>query len=371
MRIYRFIQLLILIFAINCQNLSTQKENKIHQKSKIPLPYYPKNSSENDDSNENDNGESNNSNPTKDVASGVTFSTVAEKYYGLSKASSNSKSFLQYPEPNNGWEDDELCQNSAEQSPINIPYETDLNIIKDESNVEFLSIDYNYLTSGVIQYQQNHAWGIGILDGGNFRIRIDKTEYTFYLSEVYLHLNSEHKLQDKQYPMEMQLVHYRDNYQNSYEKLIISVLFDYTNNKENDLLKELKIGLNEEIKNADFSEILQRSSSFYYYKGGLTIPPCSNNVHWIILKDIHDMSYDQFKTIKNWIEGSNKYYYNTGYGNARGVKPLNGRKIYYETKKKVLIKSSNGNIIEYKKESGEIIKMKNISIIMLCLFFLF
>jgi carbonic anhydrase len=370
MRIYHFIQLLILIFVINCQNLNTLKENKVLQKSKIPLPYYPKNSN-NDDSNENENGESNNSNPTKDVASGVTFSTVAEKYYGLSQTSSNSKSFLQYPEPNNGWDDDELCQNSAEQSPINIPYETDLNIIKDESNVQFLSLDYNYLTSGVIQYQQNHAWGIGILDGGNCRIRIDKTEYTFYLSEVYFHLNSEHKLQDKQFPLEMQLVHYRDNYQNSYEKLIISVLFDYTNNKENDLLKELKIGLNEEIQNADFSEILQKSKSFYYYKGGLTIPPCSKNVHWIILNDIHDMSYDQFKTIKNWIEGSNKYYYNTGYGNARGVKPLNGRKIYYETKMKAFSKSSNSKFDEYKKESGEIIYMKNVSIIMFCLLFLF
>lgn len=39
------------------------------------------------------------------------------------------------------------------------------------------------------------------------------------------------------------IVHYRKNYQNNYEILIISVLFDYSNNKENDLLKELKVGL--------------------------------------------------------------------------------------------------------------------------------
>ena len=371
MKVFAFIQL-ILIFEKNCQNLNFKNNNQEEQKNKIPLPYYPKDSSNNDNSDENGNEESTNSNLTSEEAEGVTFEKVAETYYGLSSNSLNSKIFLQYPEPNNGWEGEEFCQHSVEQSPINIPYETDLNIIKDESYVELLSADYNFLHSGTIQYQQNHNWGIGILNGGNIHIRIDKSEYIFYLSEVYFHLNSEHKLQNKQYPMEMQLVHYKGNYQNNNEKLIISVLFDYSNNKENDLLKALKVGLNEEIENADFLDIFGGSKSFYYYKGGLTIPPCSNNVHWIIINDIHNMSYNQFDRIKHWIESSNKYYYNTGYGNARGIKPMNGRKIYYETKLKILSKSSsNFNAIVYKKESGAIINIEKLSIIMLGLFLIF
>ena len=265
-------------------------------------------------------------------ATGVTFQRIAESYYGDFRNSSKSNIFLEYPEPYSGWEEDQLCQNSIEQSPINIPYETDLNIIKDGSNVEILSIDYNYLQSGTIQYQQNHRWGIGILNGGNIRVRIETNEYTFLLSEVYFHLNSEHRIQNKQYPMEMQLVHYRSNYQYNNEKLIISTLFDYSNNKENELLTKLKVGLLQEIESADFSEIVKKSKAFYYYKGGLTIPPCSNNIHWIVYKDIHNMTYNQFERIKTWIESSNKYYYSTGYGNARGIKPLNGRKIYYESK---------------------------------------
>ena len=358
--------LVLFIFEINCQNLNNKKQ----QQNKIPLPYYPGDPSNSNESNENEDT----INPSRitAVATGVSFAKVAETYYGLSESSSNSNLFLQYPEPNNGWEEDEICQNSAEQSPINIPYETDLNIIKDELNVEILSIDYNYLQSGIIEYQQNHKWGIGILDGGNIHVRIEKNEYIFYLSEIYFHLNSEHKIQNKQYPIEMQLVHYRSNYQNNYEKLIISALFDYKENKENDILKELKVGLGQEIENADFADIVKKSKAFYYYKGGLTIPPCSNNIHWIIFNDIHNMSYYQFETIKNWIEGSNKYYYSTGYGNARGIKPINGRKIYYETKSKYMSKTlNNGTIIEYNKQSGEIINMKNISLSIFLLFLFF
>ena len=36
-------------------------------------------------------------------------------------------------------------------------------------------------------------------------MRIEKKEYIFYLSEIYFHLYSEHRLENKQYPLEMQL----------------------------------------------------------------------------------------------------------------------------------------------------------------------
>ena len=42
------------------------------------------------------------------------------------------------------------------------------------------------------------------------------------------------------------------------------------------------------------------------------------------------MSYNQFKKLKKRIENSDMKYYLVGYGNARGPKKLNGRKIYLE-----------------------------------------
>ena len=338
----------------------------------IPIPGYPNAPSNHDTTtviNEpNGNTDMPTSQPKTSLASGISFSDIAQKYYGTSKNDSNSNFFLEYPEPKMGWDNEELCQNSATPSPINIPYESDLNIIKDGSNVEILSIDYNYLQSGKIEFQQNHRWGIGILNGGSIRVRIEKKEYIFYLSEIYFHLYSEHRLENKQYPLEMQLVHYRDNYQENHEKLIISVLFDYSNNIENDLLNELKVGLSEEINNADFTDIIRDSKSFYYYKGGLTIPPCSENVHWIIFKDIHNMAYTQFERIKNWIE--NTQYYKTGYGNARGIKPLYNRKIYYESKLNFANKVSfNRNSVEENNtDSGKTLVFKFINLSNLLMF---
>jgi len=363
MRNITIIQIIILLI-LEIKSQKTNSFNNIKKKSrnldiKIYIPGYPQkpgsNNSGTGSGTSTDTTTSGKPNPTTGSATGTTFSQVAQSYYGITQNNASSNIYLEYPEPNNGWEE-ELCQNSVEQSPINIPYETDFSIIKDGSNVEILSIDYNYLQSGTVTYQQNHMWGLGILNGGNIRIRIEKNEYIFYLSEVYFHLLSEHRLQNKQYPFEMQLVHYNSNYQNNYEKLIISVLFDYSNNIENELLSELRIGSVQGIEFADFSAIVKKSKPFYYYKGGLTIPPCSNNVHWIIFKDIYNMTYTQFETIKNWIEGSNKFYYSTGYGNARGIKSLNGRKIYYESDFKTTTKVlPNGTVVKENNLAGALV----------------
>ena len=335
----------------------------------VPIPGYPDTPSNHDTTTvKNENTDKPISPPRTSLASGTSFSDIAQRYYGASTNDSSRNIFLEYPEPKMGWENEELCQNSATPSPINIPYESDLNIIKDGNNVVILSIDYNYLQSGKIEFQQNHRWGIGILNGGSIRVRIEKKEYIFYLSEIYFHLFSEHRLENKQYPLEMQLVHYRDNYQENNEKLIISVLFDYSNNIENGLLNDLKVGLSEVINNVDFAEIIKDSKSFYYYKGGLTIPPCSENVHWIIFKDINNMAYSQFETIKNWIE--NTQFYKTGYGNARGIKPLYNRKIYYESKFNLANKVSfdRNTVEENKTDSGKTLVFKFINLSNLLMF---
>ena len=68
------------------------------------------------------------------------------------------------------------------------------------------------------------------------------------------------------------------------------------------------------------------------------------------------MTYTQFETIKNWIEGSNKFYYSTGYGNARGIKSLNGRKIYYESDFKTTTKVlPNGTVVKENNLAGALV----------------
>ena len=297
----------------------------------------------------------------------TNFSEIWRTYYKENMKDNNE--YLEYPEPLNGWED-EVCQNSGEQSPINIPYETDINIIKDGSNVDILSINYNYLRSGSFQYQLNHAWGIGITEGGSIHVMIEKKEYEFYLSEIYIHLYSEHRLQNKQYPLEIEFVHYSSTYQETKEKLIISAIFDYSNNIENYFISTLNIRNGLLTSVIDFSEIISNSKPFYYYKGSLTIPPCSYNVHRIVYKDVFYMSFSQFENIRLWIENSNKFYYGRGYGNARGIKPLNGRKIFYESKNKISKKMTNDKIRTTDSEnSWNYIGKKMINVVNIILLF--
>ena len=88
--------------------------------------------------------------------------------------------------------------------------------------------------------------------------------------------------------------------------------------------------LEKKIKDASIIDLINKNDSFYYYKGSLTTIPCTENVNWIVFKDIKSMSFEQFNKFKNWVEKSNMDYYGVGYGNARGPKSLNGRKIYLE-----------------------------------------
>ena len=354
-----YLQLIILVFT---GKSSTNKESKRNLGIILPPnPDSPSTSSPLVDTTQDE------SKPISSSVSRTTnFSDIWKNYYKENITGNNE--YLEYPEPLNGWEYD-LCQNSGEQSPINIPYETDLNIIKDRSNVQILSINYNYIQSGSLLYQQNHAWGIGIVEGGNIRVTIESKTYTFYLSEIYIHLNSEHRLQNKQYPLEIELVHYYGSSQETIEKLIISVLFDYSNNKANDFINTLNIRNGLQASVIDFSDIVSNSKPFYYYKGSLTIPPCSTNVHRIIFKDVLDMSFSQFENIRMWIENSNKYFYGRGYGNARGIKPLNGRRIYYESKN-ITNRLSSQNINNINSDdSGNFMKNKIINLVNIIILF--
>jgi carbonic anhydrase len=134
--------------------------------------------------------------------------------------------------------------------------------------------------------------------------------------------------------MELHLVHKNmDKEDKENENLVIAILFDYNDNKENKFLNEINLSEEKTINGASILDLINQKDAFYYYKGSLTTVPCTENVNWIVFKDIKSMSYEQFNDFKNWVEKSNMNYYGTGYGNARGPKRLNGRMVYLENYK--------------------------------------
>ena len=129
--------------------------------------------------------------------------------------------------------------------------------------------------------------------------------------------------------MEMHIVHKNtDKNDKQNENLVIGVLFDYKSGENNKFLEDMNLATEQKINNASILDLIHKDDEYYYYKGSLTTVPCTENVNWIVFKNIKYMSFSQFNKFKNWIENSDMKYYGTGYGNARGPKRLNGRIVY-------------------------------------------
>ena len=238
---------------------------------------------------------------------------------------------LQYPEPPGGWDEGD-CKSNQIQSPIDIPSIKDNSVLLDDgSHAKINSLFFSNLFDGVVKFDKGHKWTTNELDIGYIEIYLNKTLYKYKLNSFHFHLYSEHRIENKQYPMEMHLVHKNLNKEDSLnENLVIGILFDYKENIENKFLNDINLAEEKKIKDASIVDLINKNDAFYYYKGSLTTIPCTENVNWIVFKDIKSMSFEQFNKFKNWVEKSNMDYYGVGYGNARGPKSLNGRKIYLE-----------------------------------------
>ena len=238
---------------------------------------------------------------------------------------------LQYPEPPEGWEEGD-CQSLQIQSPIDIPsikYKS--TIIDDGYHATIKLLNYSVINSGNVKFDTHHKWTTEELNIGHIEIELNKTLYKYRLHSFHFHLYSEHRIKNKQYPMEMHIVHKNMNKSdNANENLVIGILFDYNNDIENEFLKNINLAEEKEIKNANILNLINERDTFYYYKGSLTTVPCTENVNWIVFKNIQNMSFEQFDTFQEWIINSDMRHYGVGYGNARGPKRLSGRKIYLE-----------------------------------------
>ena len=250
---------------------------------------------------------------------------------------------LQYPERPEGWDDGD-CQSLQIQSPIDIPPVEDNSVVIDDgSHAEIKDLVYTDINSGEVKFDHGHKWTTEELDVGYLDIYLNETLYKYKLHSFHFHLYSEHRLQNRQYPMELHLVHKnlnKDDHEN--ENLVIGILFDYIDGKENKFLKDINLADETKIKSASILNLINKDDTFYYYKGSLTTVPCTENVNWIVFKDVRSMSYNQFKKFKEWVESSNSTSYGVGYGNARGPKRLSNRKIYIENYYENIPNNKNG-----------------------------
>ncbi|XP_046741067.1 carbonic anhydrase 7-like isoform X2 [Diprion similis] len=168
-------------------------------------------------------------------------------------------------------------------------------------------------------------------------------DYVF--SQLHFHwgprdsVGSEHTIDNKSFPMEMHMVHYKRDYQTFAEALkhddglaVVAFLFEMSDipnlgiNLLEDSFCKLQNKLNVRIPVSPYPLALLHHTfqdEYVFYIGSLTTPPCREIVTWLVSSSpltISEKQLDAFRKISNkWPEKEN----------YRPRQPLNGRNLYY------------------------------------------
>lgn len=196
------------------------------------------------------------------------------------------------------------CKLGKEQSPI------DIRGAKPET---LEPIGFAYTGSPAQVVNNGHTVQVNLGNGG--AIQLASGQYK--LVQFHFHTPSEEKINGKRYPLVAHLVHKND----AGALAVVAVLFKQGH--ENSALKPVFAALpakagEQHVLDGDFNPeaMLPAQRGYYAYMGSLTTPPCSEGVHWQVLKTEAEISKGQLAAFR-------KLYAM----NARPVQPLNGRAI--------------------------------------------
>jgi len=196
------------------------------------------------------------------------------------------------------------CKVGREQSPIDIHNAT---------KAALPALDFRYRNSAAEVVNNGHTIQVNLTDGGV--LNLDGVAYK--LVQFHFHSPSEEEIDGKPQAMVAHLVH-----QSADGKLaVVAVLlaegganaslgpvFDSLPQHEGDK-KALSAGFNA-------SGLLPGTRSYYKFMGSLTTPPCSEGVHWQVMKQPVEVSAAQIAAFRKLYKM-----------NARPIQPSNGRKV--------------------------------------------
>jgi carbonic anhydrase len=250
------------------------------------------------------------------------------------------------------------------QTPINFPSSTDGNdTYLPVNNTRILFNTYTLVT-GINMYQAIHDAKFAFKQSymGDLFFQKNGYFYKYNLKEIHFHSPSEHTFNGTSYEMEMHLVHFKDtsffNYANGnfsvdpdaqQQILVVGILFTKYDNKtnlnsnvNNTFIQALKMWNPLAIvDNFTLNDFVRSDKFFLHYEGSLTTPACNETVNWVVMTQLERISTTQLSDFSNLLKS--KGYTITN----RQIKPLNGRKIYYNdysTFSPIVLKS-NGSFI--------------------------
>lgn len=217
--------------------------------------------------------------------------------------------------------DFETCSLGSSQSPINFPLSVSY-APRSEGPKPSISV-------GNMSYSPtSYNWALSCEGDCGYTMFAGQK---FKLINLHLHAPSEHTLNGRQYPLEAHMVHISD----AGDLAVIATMFDYPStttyqsqvaagaNKDygvNSLVKEVMRGVmkNKGTFKVHLGSILNPGKGYCVYSGGLTTPPCTEGVTFLMAQNVETVSRRQvFDYSASCGVGMD--------GNNRPLQPLNGR----------------------------------------------
>ena len=136
--------------------------------------------------------------------------------------------------------------------------------------------------------------------------RLGFGERTYQLETVTARTPSEHHIDGKSYPLELQLLHS----QVFGDVAVISMLFDIGD--ANPLVQEIIDNAPSEIGKAEVTGALNargymtKDLGYYSYKGSMTTPPCAEPVDWFLMLEIGSVSQEQVDALQGMTGANNR-----------------------------------------------------------------
>ncbi|XP_015914113.1 carbonic anhydrase 2-like [Parasteatoda tepidariorum] len=248
-----------------------------------------------------------------------------------------------YPNGPLNWKDTYYNCKGKSQSPINII----TSIVNRGKGRQYLKLrGYEIPLTNVKIENKGYTIEITPRDGIKRSIDLDNVRYN--LKSFHFHWGnlqtegSEHKINGRQYAMEVHFVHKNDQ-----GKLaVVGVLFQESNVKN--LALDVILSARDEYLYKDetfegtirqkgkmakiyLEDLVDNGCSLYRYSGSLTTPPCTENVTWLVCKAIKYVKRSQMRKLfllYSVRRGTGNKETCILINNHRNIQPLNGRIIY-------------------------------------------
>ena len=216
----------------------------------------------------------------------------------------------------------ELCRTGERQSPVDIAQTT---------AADLPPLEFSYPPTPFTVRNTGHTVEATMPEASNLTLTVGDDVYR--LAQFHFHAPSEHEVDGSSYPAELHLVH-----ESADGELAVVGVFVEPSSLPQPLIDEVietAAGVGEEVQIADALSPLEllldleppraTEDDYYTYQGSLTTPGCTENVRWIVLKDIHIIDESTVDFFHDLIAGLPDY---DGYANNnRPTQPLNGRTI--------------------------------------------